>query len=37
MSNGIAILIRAIRFIKSEEDIERDINREAAECRAIED
>ena len=37
MSNRIAVLIRAIRFIKSEENIEHDISREAAECRAIED
>ena len=37
MSNRMAVLVRAIRFIKSEENIERDINREAAECRAIED
>ena len=37
MSNRIAVLIRAIRFIKSEENIERDISREVAECRAIED
>ena len=37
ISNRIVVLIRAIRFIESEENIECDISREVVECRAIED